>query len=157
MTNLYISEILFDSKAKDIDFSQYPFSLPVVKNLSKIKLESNITFFVGENGTGKSTLLEAVATNYGFNSEGGSKNFTFHTQESHSNLFKHILLSKGAIPPKDGYFFRAESFYNVATDIEKMDSEPSFDLKIIEAYGGTSLHKQSHGESFLSLILNRFF
>lgn len=133
--------------------------LPVIKELKKIKrLEFNapVTFIVGENGTGKSTLLEAMAVAAGFNPEGGSRNFTFSTNASHSELWKHIDTLKGMLP-KDGYFLRAESLYNLATDIDEMDKLPSFDAPVIGGYGGVSLHKQSHGESFLSLVQNRFF
>lgn len=136
-------------------FDQYPFSLPVVRQFHSMELHPNVTFLIGENGSGKSTLLEAIAIAWGFNPEGGTKNFSFHTRTSHSNLGKHLTLVKGAKRAKDGYFFRAESFYNVATEIERLD-EGSGGPPIIDAYGGTSLHHQSHGESFLSLMMNRF-
>jgi predicted ATPase len=155
ISKLFISEIRIN-KSDKIDNSAYPFSLPAVKNLENLKLSNNITFFVGENGTGKSTLLEAIAVNYGFNPEGGSKNFSFSTMTTHSELYKHITLVKGISRPKDGYFLRAESFYNVATEIEKLDSIPSFAPLVKQSYGGKSLHEQSHGESFWSLIINRF-
>jgi predicted ATPase len=110
-----------------------------------------VTFFVGENGSGKSTLLEALAINFGFNAEGGSKNFTFSTSETHSDLYKAVRVIKGADHPTDGFFLRAESFYNLASNIDEI-GDPIF----LKQYGGKSLHKQSHGESFLSLMLNRF-
>ncbi len=152
----YISDILFDNK---LDSNSYLNDLPVVKFLSKenrLTFNSNVTFFVGENGTGKSTLLEAIAVAYGFNAEGGSKNFTFSTKETHSELYKHIDIAKRGFA-KDGFFLRAESLYNVATNIDDMDKLPSFDAPIIGGYGGVSLHNQSHGESFLSIVQNRFF
>lgn len=155
-TAKYICDILFDNQ---LDSNSYLCSLPVTKHLAKIKhlsLSSNMTFFVGENGTGKSTLLEAIAVAYGFNAEGGSRNFTFSTNETHSELYKHITLAKREFP-KDGFFLRAESLYNVATNIDDMDKEPSFDPPVIQGYGGVSLHNQSHGESFLSIVQNRFF
>lgn len=135
----------------------YISKLPVVKNLAKIgKIEFRqpVTFLVGENGTGKSTLLEAIAIAVGFNAEGGGRNFTFSTNESHSPLWKYIDTVK-SVSAKDGFFLRAESLYNLASNIDEMDKEPSFDPRVIESYGGVSLHKQSHGESFLSLIGNR--
>ena len=140
--------------------SSYLSTLPVVKNLNALEngleLTSNITFFVGENGMGKSTLLEAIAVKYGFNPEGGSRNFNFHTRESHSELHRNLVLTKGYRRAKDGYFLRAESFYNVASNIDELDEAPAAAPPIIASYGGISLHKQSHGESFFSLIFNRF-
>ena len=152
----YISEIIFNN---NLNKYSYLNNLPVIKYLSKtggLKFDSNITFFVGENGTGKSTLLEAIAVAYGFNAEGGSQNFTFSTNDTHSELWKHIEIGKRSFA-KDGFFLRAESLYNVATNIDDMDKEPSFDPRIIEGYGGVSLHNQSHGESFLAIVQNRFF
>ncbi|MBO5105690.1 MAG: AAA family ATPase [Clostridia bacterium] len=156
MSSKYISSILFDDK---LEKSSYLNELPIIKYLKKVgKLDffANVTFFVGENGTGKSTLLEAIAVAYGFNAEGGSKNFTFSTNETHSELYSHIELGKRGFA-KDGFFLRAESLYNVATNIDDMDKLPSFDAPIIGGYGGVSLHNQSHGESFLSIVQNRFF
>ncbi len=135
------------------DFKHYPFSLPVVKSLNHLALHPGVTFIIGENGTGKSTLLEAIATSYGFNAEGGTINFNFSTNETHSELNKYIRLVKGVTKPKNGFFLRAESFYNVATNIDELDSQSN---GLIDSYGGKSLHQQSHGESFLSLFLNRF-
>ncbi len=107
-----------------------------------------MTFLVGENGSGKSTLLEALAVSLGFNAEGGSKNFNFGTRRSHSELHRFLRFAKGVRRPQDGYFLRAESFFNVATEIEHLDAEPSFGPPVIDSYGGRSLHEQSHGESF---------
>ncbi len=153
---IYIRDVLFQDR---LEKQSYLHSLPVIQYLKKHKqlsFESNVTFFVGENGTGKSTLLEAIAVAYGFNAEGGSKNFRFSTNETHSELWKSLTLAKRDFP-QDGFFLRAESLYNVATNIDEMDEEPSFDLPVIEGYGGVSLHRQSPGESFLSIVKNRFF
>ena len=155
-TPLYISDVLFDDR---LDKTSYLNELPVIRYLAKEKqlsLRSNVTFFVGENGTGKSTLLEAIAVAYGFNAEGGSRNFTFSTNATHSELHKHIRIARRGYA-KDGFFLRAESLYNVATNIDELDEAPSFDDPIIGGYGGVSLHHQSHGESFLSIVHNRFF
>ena len=152
----YINSVLFDNQ---LEQNSYLNALPIIKYLSNkitLSFSSPVTFFVGENGTGKSTLLEAIAVAYGFNAEGGSRNFTFSTNATHSELYKHITISKRDFA-KDGFFLRAESLYNVATNIDDMDSAPSFDPPIIEGYGGVSLHHQSHGESFLSIVQNRFF
>lgn len=153
---IYVRKLLFDNK---LDTNSYLVDLPIIKYLSnntQIKFSSNVTFFVGENGTGKSTLLEAIAVAYGLNPEGGSKNFNFSTNKTHSELWEHLKLGKTGIP-KDSFFLRAESLYNVATNIDDMDKEHSFGPPLIGAYGGVSLHKQSHGESFLSIVENRFF
>ena len=156
MASKYISSITFDDK---LEKSSYLSALPVIRHLSKEKelcFSADVTFFVGENGTGKSTLLEAIAIAYGFNAEGGSKNFTFSTNATHSELFGHLTVSR-RLHAKDGFFLRAESLYNVASNIDDMDKEISFDPPVIEGYGGVSLHEQSHGESFLAIVQNRFF
>ncbi|HWR60316.1 MAG TPA: AAA family ATPase, partial [Clostridia bacterium] len=130
-------------------------SLPVVSGLSGLEFHPKVTYFIGENGTGKSTILEAIAASYGFNPEGGTKNFNFSTRATHSELHDYIRLVKGVRRPRDGFFLRAESFYNVATNIDELDKEET-GPRIIDSYGGKSLHMQSHGESFLSLFLNKF-
>lgn len=142
----------------ELDGGSYLNDIPAVKYLTQageILIDNDVTIFVGENGTGKSTLLEAIAVVCGFNPEGGSRNFTFATAETHSELCKHIMVSRHTIP-KDGFFLRAESFYNVATNIDELDSQPAASAPIINSYGGVSLHNQSHGESFLALVKNRF-
>lgn len=129
-------------------FSQYPYCLSSIKDLSKIEFHPKVTYIVGENGTGKSTILEAIAIACGFNPEGGTKNINFLTNNTHSDLYKNLKLVRGVKRPNDGFFLRAESFYNVATNID--------DVEAWESYGGSSLHSQSHGESFLSVMRNRF-
>ena len=124
--------------------------LPAVKylyNMGELELSRPVTFFIGENGTGKSTLLEAIAVAAGFNAEGGSRDFSFATRRTHSELCDHITIVR-TIPPKDGFFLRAESFYNTASYLD----ENSTMLR----YGGVSFHAQSHGEAFMSLMTNRF-
>jgi predicted ATPase len=151
--NVYIKEIRL--KKEICKEESYVKNLPVVNNLDSLSLSSNVTFFVGENGSGKSTLLEAIAVNSGFNAEGGTRNFNFSSMETHSDLYKYITVVKSVKRPKDGFFLRAESFYNVATEIERLDSEGA-GARVIDSYGGTSLHKMSHGESFITLMANRF-
>jgi predicted ATPase len=128
-------------------FDTYPFSLPVVRHLDTLEMHPKVTFIVGENGSGKSTLLEAVAIAWGFNAEGGTKNFNFQTRASHSELHEYLLLLKSVKRPRNGFFLRAESFFNVATAID--------DVGVAEYYGGRSLHEQSHGESFFALMQHR--
>jgi predicted ATPase len=134
-------------------FSKYPFCLPAIKNLRNLEFHPKVTFIVGENGTGKSTILEAIATSYGFNPEGGTKNFNFSSRDTHSELQQYIRLIKGIVMPKDGFFLRAESFYNFASNVDDLNREiPG----LLRSYGGASLHKQSHGESFFAVFMNRF-
>ncbi len=155
MDRLYIKKVIFDSP---LNINSYLNDLPAVKHLKnhrELVFNKNVTFFVGENGTGKSTLTEAIAVAFGFNAEGGSRNFSFETESSHSELFEHLILEKQEFA-KDGYFLRAESFYNVASNIDQLDRQPAASGFIIEGYGGVSLHKQSHGEGFMSLVQNRF-
>lgn len=152
MQNIYVQGVKL--KNNITPEKSYVFSLPVVKNMTQITLAKPVTFFVGENASGKSTLLESIAINYGFNPEGGSKNFNFASSNTHSPLYKYITLSKNAKRPRDGFFLRAESFYNVASNIDELEGE---DEGLLSSYGGKSLHRQSHGESFISLVANRFF
>lgn len=155
MTEQFIKSV--DLKRQQISsFDEYPFCLPAIKYIDNLELHPKVTLFVGENGTGKSTILEAIAVAYGFNPEGGSKNFSFSTAVSHSGLYDYIKLVKGFRRPRDGFFLRAESFFNVASYIDEADKEPSSATRIIEAYGGKSLHEQSHGESFFALFQKRF-
>ncbi|MFN0070150.1 MAG: AAA family ATPase [Chloroflexota bacterium] len=136
------------------DFDRYPFSIPTIHHLDRLALHPAVTFLVGENGTGKSTLLEGIAVAIGLNPEGGSRNFNFATRESHSELEAYLRVSRGIARPRDSFFLRAESFFNVASEIERLDENSNNPL--IQTYGGRSLHEQSHGESFISLLLNRF-
>jgi predicted ATPase len=133
----------------------YPFSLPVLKDFESLELHPKVTYLVGENGSGKSTLLEAIAVAAGFNPEGGTTNFNFATRRSESALHRALRLVRSTRRPRTGYFLRAESFFNVASNIEELDKGPG-GKGIINAYGGRSLHEQSHGESFLALFKHRF-
>jgi predicted ATPase len=126
----------------------YPFTIPALRGFERLELDQPATFLVGENGVGKATLLQAIAVALGFNAEGGSRNFHFATRASHSALHEHLRFERTARRPRTGYFFRAESFFNVATQAEE--------LGVLDGYGGRSLHEQSHGESFLTLVQERF-
>ncbi len=146
--NQYIREIRIERK-DNMQAVDYPFSLEAVRSLKKLELHPNVTFIIGENGSGKSTLLEGIAVALGFNPEGGSMNIRFSTEDTHSELYESIKISRGTIRPKDGFFLRAESFYNLASSIDRVGDGT------IAGYGGVSLHEQSHGESFMSLLINR--
>lgn len=154
LDNFYLKSI--ELEYEKIPKEDYIRDLDVVKNIRKLSFKSPVTFFVGENGLGKSTLIEAIATKWGFNAEGGSIHFNFNTKKTESNLNKYINLIKGPYRPRDGYFIRAESLYNVATNIDDLDSIECDAPPVSEAYGGKSLHNQSHGESFLSIFFKRF-
>lgn len=131
-------EIPKDSYLRDIDAFQ---------NVEKLSFQKPVTFFVGENGSGKSTLLEAIAISWGFNAEGGTKNYAFSTFDSHSDLNNYIRLSRGTRKVNGGYFLRAESFYNVATQEQKYADV---------AHTSYRFHEKSHGEAFLSVVQTQF-
>lgn len=142
-----------------VNFNQYPFCLNIIKNLKEINFSTKVTFLVGENGTGKSTILEAIATKSGFGLEGGSKNINFKTSQEHTysaaqNLSERMTLS-WRYKHKNGYFFRAESFFNIANYIDYFAKECGGGEKAYAGYGGKSLQEQSHGESFLAFFQNR--
>ncbi len=151
----YLKEIRLDRESVE-SFNKYPFSIPAIKELNSLRFDKQVTIFIGENGSGKSTLLEAIAVALDFNAEGGTKNFNFNTRSTHSPLYDYLHLAKSYQRYRDGFFLRAESFYNVATHIDELDESGGFGMPIIGSYGGKSLHHQSHGESFLALMLNRF-
>src|SRR5215469_12556580 len=137
-------------------WEKYPFNMPAIRTLDEIEIKSKICFFVGENGSGKSTLLEAVAAHYGFGREGGSRSFHRVSTNSVSYIDPLVKALRVAFSVRtgNGFYLRAESFFNNATFIDEMAAE---DARAYAPYGGKSLHEQSHGESFLALLKNRFF
>ena len=143
----YLQQVCIDP-APDVDLEQYPFAIPAIKNLGTLKLHGDVTFFVGENGAGKSTLLEAIAVAMGFGAEGGTKNVQVRTTDSVSPLHVSLKLSKSFRAPNDGYFLRAESFFNVATYMDEVG--------YLGGYGDRSLHARSHGEAFMALLTHKF-
>ncbi len=148
----------FEVTAARSERSDYPLNLAAVRNVDSLALDPRMTIFVGENGSGKSTLVEGLAVAAGFNPEGGSTNFNFRTQDHLPELATHLRLIRNPTRPRTGFFLRAESFFNVATEIERLDAEqiglPG--APIAGNYGPKPLHKVSHGESFLALAMNRF-
>lgn len=149
---IYLSEIQLK---RDLPPGTYLDELMVVRYLleqGRLAFDRPVTFLVGENGAGKSTLLEGIAVACGFNPEGGTRNFLFSTQDTHSPLGQYLTPVRTRYF-KDGFFLRAESFYNAASYVDELQKE---DPSTLFSYGGTSLHKQSHGESFLALVQNRF-
>lgn len=145
--NIFLRAIRNEHKASDDD--GYPFNLPVVRELSTLEFHKSVTYIVGENGSGKSTLLEAMAALLGMNPEGGSKNFRFSTMPTHSRLHEELRAIRADVSYRNAFFFRAESFYNVATEVDRLGPD------LLKSYGGVSLHKQSHGESFMALFNHR--
>src|SRR5436309_9817350 len=113
-------------RATVTDFGIYPFSVPCLRDFDTLSLDQQVTIFVGENGSGKSTLLEAVAVAAGFNPEGGSKNFRFATRSSESELHQALRLIRNPRRERDGFFLRAESLFNVATEIEHLHEHEEF-------------------------------
>ncbi len=145
MNSLFINSISIDWDK--IHESSYLRGICALRDLEYLKFEKPVTYFVGENGSGKSTLLEAIAVAYGFNPEGGTRNYSFSTFDSHSELCNAIRLSRGIRISGWGYFLRAESFYNVATkEMDYADAD----------HPSQRYHEKSHGESFLALIQNSF-
>lgn len=153
---MFVDRIALDGGFDRLE--EYVADLPAVRSLAAsggMEFTSPVTFFTGENGTGKSTVIEAIAVAVGFNAEGGSRNFSFATRSTESGLHQYMSVERRDYP-KDGYFLRAESLYNLASNIEELDRQPAAAPPVIDGYGGRSLHEQSHGESFMSLVANRF-
>ncbi|EKU98500.1 putative ATPase [Leptolyngbya sp. PCC 7375] len=142
----YLKKIKIDwDEVKDAD--SYPFSIPAIAAIDNLEFHPDVTFLVGENGAGKSTLVEAIAIAMGFGPEGGTKNVRIQSADDLSPLSKFIKLEKSFRRPRDGYFLRAESFYNVASYMDETG--------YLGGYGGKSLHARSHGEAFFSALTNK--
>lgn len=151
-SDLFIGSIKLNREEID-SFEKYPFNISIIKKFNELKFRKPVTFFIGENGTGKSTLIEAIAVAAGLNPEGGTQNFNFSTQDTHSGLSEYLILSRYS-RPRTKFFLRAESFYNVASEIVRLSEECGAG-SLYQYYGG-NLHECSHGESFLRLVQNRF-
>ena len=146
----YLQRVTLKPEVEVNTRNDFPYTIPAVQMLDKIKFHKDVTFFVGENGAGKSTVLEAIAMALGYSAEGGTKNVRFQTtnDSAASPLHDAIQLTKSYQKPVDGYFLRAESFFNVATYMD--------DSGYLRGYGGKSLHARSHGEAFMALLTYKF-
>ena len=151
-SDLIVTRIELDRDKID-SFDQYPFNIDVVKDFHELKLTSPVTFFVGENGVGKSTFIEAIAVALGLPAEGGTENFNFETHNTTSKLSNYLTISTFN-KAKMKFFLRAESFYNFSSEVERLVKEDGF-YTLLNSYGG-NLHECSHGESFIKLVQNRF-
>jgi predicted ATPase len=155
--DVFVQHVRLDPAVDDPD-AGYPFDLPVVRALRAgggLAFDRAVTFVVGQNGSGKSTLVEALAVALGLNPEGGSQNFRFSTADAHSSLGRALVVRWGTRKPRSSFFLRAESFFNVASEIDRLDEEPGPAPRVIDSYGGVPLHRRSHGESFLDLLTHR--
>lgn len=151
-SNLIVKKIVFE-RDKVEDFTKYPFNIEIIKNLEELEFNSQVTFLVGENGVGKSTLIEAIAVSLGLPREGGTENFQYSTKDTVSDLHKYLRIYTYN-HPKMKFFLRAESFYNFSTEQERLIDENGFG-NLEKVYGGR-LHECSHGEAFLKLVKNKF-
>ena len=142
----YLQEVSLRPDVRAGDY--YPFSIPAVREMGVLRFHPDVTFFVGENGAGKSTVLEAIAQALSYGAEGGTLSVQRTTATTTSSQHQALRTSRSFRRPRDGYFLRAESFYNVAS---YMDEIPEY----LDSYGGRSLHQQSHGESFMALLTNK--
>jgi len=140
----------------DAPDDEFPFTIPAIRALERgLKLHPKVTFLVGENGTGKSTLLEGLADKWGFSKESGNRSKNFGIRSYDTALAPAMTLARTSARPMDGFFLRAESFFNFATQMDDLEKEP-FCGSGYFSYGGKSLHERSHGEAFLTLFMERF-
>ena len=151
-SNLIVKRISLDRDSIK-DFNIYPFNIDVVKNFDELEFKSPVTFFVGENGVGKSTFIESIAVSLEMPAEGGTENFRYNTKNTTSNLSDYLTVSTYN-KPKLKFFLRAESFYNFSSEVQRLVEEDGF-YSLYKSYGG-NLHECSHGESFLKLVQNKF-
>jgi predicted ATPase len=146
------SPFLREVRVTELPDGGWPFTIPAVRALADgdgMNLDHDVVLLCGDNGSGKSTIVEAVAHACGLNAEGGSRNFAFSTRETDLPLTEHVRVARHpGRRPRDGFFLRAESYFNVASEMERLD--------VLPAYGGVSPHERSHGESFLDLVTHRF-
>jgi predicted ATPase len=146
----FLTHIQIDVSGRNM--AEFPYNIPCLKDGLRLKLEHNVTFFVGENGTGKSTVLEAIVDQCGFNLSGGNRNHLYRPADDITPLGKCMKLGWQS-KVGNGFFMRAESFFNFADYLDELAKEHP---RALDAYGGKSLNEQSHGESFLSLFAHQF-
>lgn len=143
----YLLEVAIRPGA-EFETDTYPYNIPAVRELGHLQFHPDVTFFVGENGAGKSTILEGIAVALGYAPEGGTRNVQLATTKSVSPLHRVLRLARGFRRPKDGYFLRAESFFNVASYMDEVG--------YLAGYGNRSLHSRSHGKAFMTLLIHKF-
>lgn len=144
----YITSVTIDWH-EVCDSGVYPFNVPAISNTTRLDFAQPLTLFCGENGTGKSTLLEAISIAWGLNPEGGSKNYRFSVQDTHSELYRYITLQRAIYKPKDSFFVRSDTMFNLISEMDELGDDGRY-------YGGRSLHRRSHGEGILTLVSQRF-
>lgn len=149
---MFIKRIEYQKEKID-NIDEYPYNIPCLKKFDTLEFHSPVTFLIGENGSGKSTLIEALAISMGMNGEGGTNNFNFSTSNTVSTLHQYMKIIKYPDMPQTKFFLRAETFYNFSTELDIIQKENG---DVIQYYGGKSLHEQSHGESFMSVMKSRF-
>lgn len=151
-SSLIVKKVILQ-KDKIESFDKYPFNIDIVKNFEELNFDSPVTFFIGENGVGKSTFIEALAVALGMPAEGGTENFRYETKNTTSILSEYLEVSIYNTPKME-FFLRAESFYNFSSEVQRLAEENGF--KRLYRYYGGNLHECSHGESFIKLVQNRF-
>jgi predicted ATPase len=140
------------------EWESYPFIVPPIRKLTELEFKSRIVFFAGENGTGKSTLLEALAVHYGFGREGGTRNFQNDSTDSNHSVDPLVKALRLSFDKRtgEGFFLRAESLFSAVSYMDELDKEPGSGGRICDSYGGRSLHTRSHGEAFLTVLDLKF-
>lgn len=155
----YLESVLL-RRERVTTWDEHPFSVPAIRHLDSLAFHPQVTFFIGENGTGKSTLLEAIAVLEGFNPEGGTRNYNFATCDTHSRTLPQAMQLRRCVNrglAREGFFFRAESYYNVLTYHDKSVYDKHDRPKYRLGPPGVSPHEISHGESFMALVTQRLF
>lgn len=143
-------------RSKITDWDEYPYHIPAIHSIDTLDLNNPVVLLTGDNGSGKSTLLEAIAIVMGCNPEGGGRNFSFESRSSHSSLHEVLRVARDTRPVRDLFFYRAETFYNLSSEINRLDEDPGLDAPVISRYGGQNLHTLSHGQSVIQLFRHRF-